>query len=54
MAGMASDPRADAATAVLPAVWARKQIQSLSDYAEVEGRAASPDEVRKTARSGSA
>ena len=40
---------ANDATAALPAVWARKKIQSLSDFAEVEGRAGSPAAVRELA-----
>jgi Ca-activated chloride channel family protein len=37
------------ALAALPAVWARRKIMSLSDYAEVEGRAAAPQQVEALA-----
>jgi Ca-activated chloride channel family protein len=37
------------ALAALPAVWARRKIQSLSDFAEVEGRAAAPGQVEALA-----
>jgi Ca-activated chloride channel family protein len=39
------------ALAALPAVWARRKIMSLSDYAEVEGRAAAPRQVEALALS---
>ena len=39
----------DDATAALPAVWARRKIQSLSDYAEIEGHEGAPAEVRQLA-----
>src|SRR5262249_4187476 len=37
------------ALAALPAVWARRKIMSISDYAEVEGRAAAPRQVESLA-----
>ncbi|HEX6812808.1 MAG TPA: VIT domain-containing protein [Planctomycetota bacterium] len=39
------------ALAALPAVWARRKIQSLSDYAEVEGIEAAPARVEELALS---
>jgi Ca-activated chloride channel family protein len=41
----------DASVAALPAVWARRKIQSLSDHAEIEGIAAAPARVEELALS---